>query len=163
MALVWCRECGAEVSSEAPVCPRCGVPQPAGAPGPPAIPGLDPPTHLWVFEQLTAGIPKDPIARQLADTHGLANRRAKELVARVERQALAAVDGKSLPAAPKPRGNVAPALLSLWIPGLGQVTQGRAGRGLMMFGMSAVLWVILLGWVMHITAAVDAARWDPIE
>ncbi|MDX1395495.1 MAG: hypothetical protein R3195_13995 [Gemmatimonadota bacterium] len=144
------------------MCPRCGVPQPAGSPGLPAIPGLDPPTHVWVFEQLTAGIPKDPIARQLADTHGLAARRAKELVVLVEEQAVAAADGVSL-AKRKSGGNVAPAILSLWIPGLGQVTQGRAKRGLAMFGMSAVLWVILLGWVMHITAAVDAARWDPIE
>lgn len=162
LALVLCRECRIEVSSEAPTCPRCGVPQPAGAAGPTPIYGLDPDTHQWVFDQLTSGVPKDPIARQLAGTFGLSDRGAKEIVQKVETQAVAAVTGTSLPTR-RAGGNVAPALLSLWIPGLGQLTQGRAGRGLCMFGMSAVLWVVLLGWVMHITAAVDAARWDPIE
>ena len=28
MALMYCRECGKQVSSEAPTCPNCGVPQP---------------------------------------------------------------------------------------------------------------------------------------
>jgi len=138
------------------------VPQPAGSAGPRPIHGLDPDTHQWVFDQLINGVPKDPIARQLAKTYGMTNRGAKEIVQRVEGQALAAVSGTAV----STRGsgtNVAPALLSLWIPGLGQLTQGRPGRGIAMFGMSAVLWVILLGWVMHITAAVDAARWDPID
>jgi len=30
-----CRECKAEVSSEARTCPRCGVPAPTGVPGAP--------------------------------------------------------------------------------------------------------------------------------
>lgn len=30
MALVPCRECGAEISAAAPTCPKCGVPAPAG-------------------------------------------------------------------------------------------------------------------------------------
>jgi hypothetical protein len=30
MALITCRECGAQVSSSAPTCPQCGVPSPAG-------------------------------------------------------------------------------------------------------------------------------------
>ena len=30
MALIKCRECGNEVSSEAPACPHCGIPVPAG-------------------------------------------------------------------------------------------------------------------------------------
>ncbi|HEU0016431.1 MAG TPA: hypothetical protein VFQ45_22315 [Longimicrobium sp.] len=28
MALMYCRECGQKISSEAPTCPRCGVPHP---------------------------------------------------------------------------------------------------------------------------------------
>jgi hypothetical protein len=32
MALAPCRECGREVSTEAPSCPSCGVPRPTGAP-----------------------------------------------------------------------------------------------------------------------------------
>lgn len=31
MAMVRCRECGGEVSSQAAVCPHCGVAEPAGA------------------------------------------------------------------------------------------------------------------------------------
>lgn len=31
MAVVRCRECGQEVSTEAAVCPHCGVPHPAAA------------------------------------------------------------------------------------------------------------------------------------
>lgn len=35
MALVPCRECGSNVSTEAATCPHCGVPSPTGAaPGP---------------------------------------------------------------------------------------------------------------------------------
>ncbi|MDH3731936.1 MAG: hypothetical protein OEU54_00320 [Gemmatimonadota bacterium] len=162
MALVQCRECGIEVSSEAPTCLRCGVPQPAGVPAPAPIYGLDPDTHLWVYEQLLAGVPKAPIADQLAGTYGLTQSGAREIVQQVEGQALSAVTGTRPPTRPS-GGNIAPALLSLWIPGLGQVTQGRPGRGFAMFGASALLWIILLGWVMHITAAVDAARWDPID
>jgi len=30
VALVSCKECGAEVAESAPVCPKCGVPSPAG-------------------------------------------------------------------------------------------------------------------------------------
>jgi hypothetical protein len=30
MALMYCRECGKQVSSEAPSCPHCGVPNPTG-------------------------------------------------------------------------------------------------------------------------------------
>lgn len=35
MALAPCRECGAQVSTEAQTCPHCGVARPAGAPSPP--------------------------------------------------------------------------------------------------------------------------------
>ena len=126
------------------------------------IPGLDPQTHAWIYEQLMAGVPRQPIARQLAESTALSRSDAGDLVRMVGSQALAAVSGGRVPGR-KRGGNAAPALLSLWIPGLGQLTQGRPGRGLAMFGISALLWVILLGWVMHITAAVDAAKWDPIE
>ena len=37
MVLMYCRECGKQVSSEAPTCPHCGAPYPTGireAPGP---------------------------------------------------------------------------------------------------------------------------------
>ncbi|HEU0055536.1 MAG TPA: zinc-ribbon domain-containing protein [Longimicrobium sp.] len=47
MALMYCRECGKQVSSEAQACPHCGVPYPTGValmpPPPPAY--LVPPAH----------------------------------------------------------------------------------------------------------------------
>lgn len=152
-----------QVSSEAPTCPRCGVPQPVGVSGPVAIPGLDPDTHMWLYGQLLAGVPRQPLTRQLSESYGLSRSAAGDLVRMVEGQAIRAVSGPAAVPARRQSGNLAPALLSLWIPGLGQLTQGRPGRGLAMFGASAVLWIILLGWVMHITAAVDAAKWDPID
>ena len=161
MALVQCRECGIAVSSEAPACVRCGVPQPGGVSAPVPIYGLDPDTHRWLYEQLLNGVPRAPLVEQLVDMWGITRSGAREIVSQVESQALAAVT----PGTParKSGGNIAPALLSLWIPGLGQLTQGRVGRGFAMFGATALLWVILLGWIMHLTAAVDAARWDPID
>lgn len=39
MAMVRCRECGGEVSSQAAVCPHCGVAEPAGAVGAGAVRG----------------------------------------------------------------------------------------------------------------------------
>lgn len=40
MVMATCRECGGGVSSEAPACPHCGVPSPAGKPAPPSIYGV---------------------------------------------------------------------------------------------------------------------------
>lgn len=160
MALVFCRECRAEVSSEAPTCPRCGVPGPGTPPGPPPLRGLDRETHAWLFEQLSSGVPKAPLARHVAAAYAIGSEDAMRLVRSVETQALTVAAGE----APPRRGgggNIAASLLSLWIPGLGQVTQGRVKRGAAMFAGAAVLWVVLLGWVVHIAAAVEAARWDP--
>jgi len=161
VALVRCRECGTQVSSEAPTCPRCGVPRPSSLPGPPPPRGLDPGLHAWLFGQLVRGVPKSPLARRISSTYDIPQKEAMALVRSVESQALAAVGGRA-PSSRRPRRNVAATLLSLWIPGLGQLTQGRFGRGLAMFGGAALLWIVLLGWIMHIVAATDAARWDPV-
>ena len=42
MALVPCRECGQQISTEAPICPHCGVPEPWRRSAPPPIPRLAP-------------------------------------------------------------------------------------------------------------------------
>lgn len=160
MALVFCRECRAQVSSEAPTCPRCGVPGPGTPPGPPPLRGLDRDTHAWLFEQLSSGVPKAPLARHVAAAYGIGSEDAMRLVRSVETQALTVAAGE-VPVRRGAGGNIAASLLSLWIPGLGQVTQGRVKRGAAMFAGAAVLWVVLLGWVVHIAAAVEAARWDP--
>jgi len=54
-------------------------------------------------------------------------------------------------------GNVIAALASFFIPGLGQLIQGRMFMALVMFVLAAVLWVILLGWVIHLWSIIDAA------
>lgn len=57
-------------------------------------------------------------------------------------------------------GNVLAALASFFIPGLGQLLQGRVGAGIGYFVVSAILWVFLLGWIINFVAAIDAARWS---
>lgn len=56
-------------------------------------------------------------------------------------------------------GNVIAAVCSFFIPGLGQLVQGRLLMAAIMFVLSAVLWVILLGWLIHLWSVVDAALW----
>ena len=58
-------------------------------------------------------------------------------------------------------GNVLAAAASFFIPGLGQLLQGRLGMAILMFALAAVLWVFLLGWVIHLWAILDAALWKP--
>ena len=54
-------------------------------------------------------------------------------------------------------GNVLAALCSFFIPGLGQLLQGRLLIAIVQFVLAAVLWVFLLGWIVHIWSIVDAA------
>ncbi|HLQ23874.1 MAG TPA: hypothetical protein VK132_11740 [Gemmatimonadales bacterium] len=58
-------------------------------------------------------------------------------------------------------GNVIAALASFFIPGLGQLLQGRLVAALVMFVLAAVLWWFLLGWIIHLWSIVDAALWRP--
>ena len=48
-------------------------------------------------------------------------------------------------------------IASFVVPGLGQLVQGRPIAGIVMFGAGCLLWVVFMGWVMHIIAAVEAA------
>jgi TM2 domain-containing membrane protein YozV len=54
-------------------------------------------------------------------------------------------------------GNVIAALCSFFIPGLGQLLQGRLIAAVLQFVLAAVLWVILLGWIIHLYSILDAA------
>jgi len=54
-------------------------------------------------------------------------------------------------------GNVLAALCSFFIPGLGQLLQGRLVIAIVQFVLAAVLWVFLLGWIVHIWSIIDAA------
>ena len=58
-------------------------------------------------------------------------------------------------------GNVIAALCSFFIPGLGQLVQGRIFMALIMFVSAAALWMILLGWIIHIWSIIDAAMFKP--
>jgi TM2 domain-containing membrane protein YozV len=58
-------------------------------------------------------------------------------------------------------GNVLAAICSFFIPGLGQLVQGRLLAALIHFVLASLLWLILLGWLVHLWSIVDAARWHP--
>ncbi len=61
-------------------------------------------------------------------------------------------------------GNVISALASLFIPGLGQLLQGRFLAAVLFFVGAAVLWFIsigTLGWIMHLWSCLNAALWKP--
>lgn len=53
------------------------------------------------------------------------------------------------------------ALASFFIPGLGQLIQGRFLSAVLFFIAAVVLWVFLLGWIMHLWSILDAALWKP--
>lgn len=56
-------------------------------------------------------------------------------------------------------GNVIAALGSFFIPGLGQLLQGRLLAAALFFVAAGVLWFFLLGWIVHLWAVLDAALW----
>ncbi|NKB69390.1 MAG: hypothetical protein GKR89_20155 [Candidatus Latescibacteria bacterium] len=58
-------------------------------------------------------------------------------------------------------GNVIAALCSFFIPGLGQLVQGRLLKAIIHFVLAALLWLVLLGWLVHLWSILDAARWKP--
>lgn len=58
-------------------------------------------------------------------------------------------------------GNVIAALCSFFVPGLGQLLQGRLILALVQFVLAGALWVILMGWVIHLWSILDAALFKP--
>jgi TM2 domain-containing membrane protein YozV len=54
-------------------------------------------------------------------------------------------------------GNVIAALASFFIPGLGQLLQGRLLMAIVMFVLAGALWIVLLGWLIHLWSIIDAA------
>jgi TM2 domain-containing membrane protein YozV len=58
-------------------------------------------------------------------------------------------------------GNVLAAICSFFIPGLGQLTQGRVGMALIHFVLAGILWFFLLGWIIHLWSTIDAALFSP--
>ncbi|MET1254897.1 hypothetical protein [Aliikangiella maris] len=58
-------------------------------------------------------------------------------------------------------GNVLAALCSFFIPGLGQLLQGRLLLAIVQFVLAAVMWIFLLGWLIHLWSIIDAALFKP--
>jgi len=58
-------------------------------------------------------------------------------------------------------GNVIAALASFFIPGLGQLIQGRPFAAMFFFIGHLLLWLIFLGWVFNLLAALNAAWYQP--
>ena len=58
-------------------------------------------------------------------------------------------------------GNVIAALASVFIPGLGQLLQGRLGMAIVQFVLAGLLWLIWMGWIIHLWSILDAALWKP--
>jgi TM2 domain-containing membrane protein YozV len=58
-------------------------------------------------------------------------------------------------------GNVIAALASFFVPGLGQLLQGRLFAAIVQFVLAIALWIVLLGWAVHLYSILDAALWRP--
>lgn len=58
-------------------------------------------------------------------------------------------------------GNVIAALCSFFIPGLGQLVQGRLLMAGVHFVLAGLLWLVWLGWIIHLWSILDAAVWKP--
>lgn len=59
---------------------------------------------------------------------------------------------------PGSTGNVIAAIASFIYPGLGQLAQGRILAAFIYFVLGSLLWIVFLGWLVHIIACIDAAR-----
>ena len=60
-------------------------------------------------------------------------------------------------------GNVIAGIASFFVPGLGQLVQGRLFAAAFFFLLSGVIWVIsftTLGWLGHVIAALEAAMYQ---
>ncbi|HUG81732.1 MAG TPA: hypothetical protein VML01_08710 [Bryobacterales bacterium] len=58
-------------------------------------------------------------------------------------------------------GNVIAALSSFFIPGLGQLLQGRLLMAIVHFVLAGLLWLVWLGWIIHLWSILDAAKFKP--
>ena len=63
-------------------------------------------------------------------------------------------------------GNVVAGIASFFVPGLGQLVQGRVIAAVFFFLLAGVIWLIsfgTLGWIGHVLAALHAALYDPYD
>lgn len=59
--------------------------------------------------------------------------------------------------------NTIAGLASFFVPGLGQLIQGRIGAAVGHFFAAVMLWVVFMGWVVHLASAVGASQYDPTK
>ncbi|WP_437185210.1 hypothetical protein SH668x_002308 [Planctomicrobium sp. SH668] len=72
------------------------------------------------------------------------------------KQALSSSEG------PASAGNVIAAVCSFFLPGLGQLVQGRPITALVHFLLAGIIWVIsfgTMGWIMHLWSTLSAAMY----
>jgi len=65
---------------------------------------------------------------------------------------------------PGSTGNVIAALCSFFIPGLGQLLQGRPFTAFVHLCLAGIIWVATFttgGWIMHVISALEAALHKP--
>ena len=55
-------------------------------------------------------------------------------------------------------GNVIAALASFFIPGLGQLIQGRLLMAITQFVLAGLLWLLWFGWIIHLWSILDAEK-----
>lgn len=63
---------------------------------------------------------------------------------------------------PGSTSNVLAALASFFVPGLGQLVQGRILMAIVQLLVGVVVWIVslgTLGWVVHLWSVIDAALW----
>ena len=53
------------------------------------------------------------------------------------------------------------ALCRFFIPGLGQLLQGRLMMAIVHFLLAGALWFVMLGWIIHLWSIMDAAKFKP--
>ncbi len=58
-------------------------------------------------------------------------------------------------------GNVLAAICSFFVPGLGQLVQGRPLKALVMVVLAVLLWIFWMGWIIHLWSILDAALYKP--
>ena len=58
-------------------------------------------------------------------------------------------------------GNVIAALCSFFVPGLGQLIQGRFLTPAFMFVLNIALWFVWMGWIVMLWSTIDAAMFKP--
>jgi TM2 domain-containing membrane protein YozV len=58
-------------------------------------------------------------------------------------------------------GNVIAAICSIFIPGLGQLVQGRLSAAIAYFLLAAIFYIVVIGLFIHIYSVYDAATFKP--